>query len=88
MKKKGFDRMKNPYDGSRKRSSEIHKSKKEYKRERVDISEALSQFHSEKEEVIRVEVIDSNGRQYVNYNVNSIEVSMQDEDKTMKIFVK
>ena len=35
----------------------------------------------------RIEIIDDDGRQYVRYNVD-IEVSLQDNDRTIKIFVK
>lgn len=36
----------------------------------------------------RVEIIDDNGRSYVNWNKhNKIEISMQDDNKTMKIFI-
>ena len=37
----------------------------------------------------RVEVIDENGRSYVNFNPNNeVKVSMQDDNRTMKIFIK
>lgn len=40
------------------------------------------------EGVIRVEVIDENGRSYVNWNKNNIvNISIQDEGRTMKIFI-
>jgi len=36
----------------------------------------------------RVEVIDENGRSYVNWNKdNKVEISMQDDDRTIKIFI-
>ena len=36
----------------------------------------------------RVEVIDENGRSYVNWKpTNKVEISMQDEGKTLKIFI-
>jgi hypothetical protein len=35
----------------------------------------------------RVEVIDKNGRAYTNYNCQC-EISMQDDNKTLKIFIK
>lgn len=38
--------------------------------------------------VNRVEVIDSNGRSYVNrYPSNKVSVSLQDDNRTLKIFV-
>lgn len=40
------------------------------------------------EGVIRVEVIDENGRSYVNWNENNIvHISIQDEGRTMKVFI-
>lgn len=38
--------------------------------------------------VNRVEVIDSNGRSYVNrYQHNKVELSFQDDNKTLKIYI-
>jgi hypothetical protein len=37
--------------------------------------------------VTRVEVIDENGRSYVNYNVE-VELSYQDSAQTLKLFLK
>lgn len=40
------------------------------------------------DKVTRVEVIDENGRSYVNWDKNNkIQVSFQDGGKTMKIFI-
>lgn len=39
--------------------------------------------------VTRVEVIDEKGRSYVNWNPdNNIELSFQDNNRTLKIFIK
>lgn len=35
----------------------------------------------------RIEVIDNKGRSYVNYNVNKINLDLQDSGKTLKIFI-
>ena len=41
-----------------------------------------------KEGVIRVEVIDENGRSYVNWDKDMIvHISIQDDGRTMKIFI-
>lgn len=40
------------------------------------------------EKITRVEVIDEDGRSYVKYGVTSIEFSLQDDDCTLKIFLK
>jgi hypothetical protein len=39
------------------------------------------------EKVTRVEVIDAQGRGYTKYGVTGIELSLQDEDQTLKIFL-
>jgi len=39
------------------------------------------------EKVTRVEVIDANGRSYVIYGVGDILLSLQDDDRTLKIFL-
>lgn len=40
------------------------------------------------EKVNRVEVIDQNGRSYVNWKpTNKTEISLQDDGKTLKVFV-
>ena len=40
------------------------------------------------EKVNRVEVIDQNGRSYVNWNsTNKTEISLQDDGKTLKVFI-
>lgn len=38
-------------------------------------------------EITRVEVIDKNGRSYVNLNAKDVKISLQDEYRTLKIFV-
>lgn len=39
------------------------------------------------DKVTRVEVIDENGRSYVNWNCKSVELSMQDDNRTLKVFI-
>lgn len=39
-------------------------------------------------QVTRVEVIDENGREYTNYHCNTVQVSFQDDNKTIKVFLK
>ena len=38
-------------------------------------------------EVNRVEVIDSNGRTYAEYNAKDVKIDFQDGDRTMKVFL-
>ena len=35
----------------------------------------------------RVEVIDKSGRAYTNYDCKSVETQMQDDDRTLKVFI-
>ena len=35
----------------------------------------------------RVEVIDKRGRSYTNYDCKNVEMQMQDEDRTLKVFI-
>lgn len=39
------------------------------------------------EHITRLEVIDAEGRSYTNWKVKDIEFSLQDNDRTLKIFV-
>jgi hypothetical protein len=39
------------------------------------------------EKVTRVEIIDDEGRQYVNTNTSNVKLSLQDEERTLKIFI-
>lgn len=38
--------------------------------------------------ITRVEVIDNDGRRYTKYNVTEVELSLQDNQRTLKLFVK
>ena len=38
--------------------------------------------------VTRVEVIDNTGRAYMEYNAADVQVSFQDDGKTLKVFLK
>jgi hypothetical protein len=39
-------------------------------------------------DVNRVELIDNTGRKYVKYDVEHVEIQLQDDGKTLKVFVK
>jgi hypothetical protein len=41
-----------------------------------------------KPKINRVEVIDQNGRAYTNYSVENVKILIQDDGKTMKIFLE
>lgn len=36
----------------------------------------------------RVELIDETGRCYVNFEVNEVQLHLQDNDKTLKVFIR
>jgi len=38
--------------------------------------------------VTRLEVIDENGRSYIKYQIADIKFSLQDDDRTLKIFLE
>ena len=38
-------------------------------------------------EVTRVEVITSNGREFVQYECSNVQVSLQDDNQTIKVFL-
>ena len=40
------------------------------------------------DKINRVEVIDETGRAYTNYTVKEAKLSFQDDDRTLKIFIK
>ncbi|GAB5389585.1 MAG: hypothetical protein Alpg2KO_25530 [Alphaproteobacteria bacterium] len=40
------------------------------------------------DKVTRVEVIDDEGRSYTRHNVQDIQFSLQDDDRTLKIFLR
>ena len=40
------------------------------------------------EKVSRVEVIDQTGRAYVKWNVSGVQLHLQDDGRTLKLFVK
>ena len=39
------------------------------------------------EKINRVEVIDNNGRQLIRYDVNTVQFDLQDDGKTLKMFI-
>ena len=39
------------------------------------------------EKVTRVEVIDDTGRAYTNWNVSDLQFSLQDDARTLKVFI-
>ena len=38
--------------------------------------------------VTRVEVIDDDGRSYMEYNAEAVQISIQDDGRTLKVFLK
>ena len=90
--------MRNNWKQNYKDLLEVFESQKEYMRElednlplqRVKIADVIAMlpFVTLLENVNRVEVIDQNGRSYVNWKpTNKTEISLQDEGRTLKIFI-
>ena len=38
--------------------------------------------------ITRVEIIDSNGRSYVQWNAKDVQIALQDNNKTLKVFLE
>lgn len=73
--------------------AEYLQKKKTYKEFKKETSKLFADFMKEQQaelarDVTRVEVIDENGRSYVNWNKdNKVRLDFQDEGKTLKIFI-
>ena len=70
---------------------------KQFDKEEISFSKMVELLNEEFQEdgsfklpdVIRVEVIDQKGRNYVNWkSTNKVELSIQDGKRTLKIFIK
>ena len=56
---------------------------------KVDETAMKTEFKIPTDKITRLEVIEyNNGRAYVNMKATNIEFSLQDDDRTLKIFVK
>jgi hypothetical protein len=47
----------------------------------------MKEFEFDVEKVTRLEVIDADGRSYTMHDIESMEFSLQDDGRTLKIFV-
>ncbi len=57
-------------------------------RKGLDGVEATKLINTHLNDVTRIEVIDANGRSYVNWkNTNKVKISLQDNKQTLKIFI-
>jgi len=52
-----------------------------------DIQMPNGDFLKNYPDVTRFEIIDDNGRVYTNYDVSNVQVSLQDDGKTLKVFL-
>ena len=56
---------------------------------KVDNTTLKTEFRFPTDKITRLEIIEANnGRVYVNRDLSNIEFSLQDDDRTLKIFVK
>jgi hypothetical protein len=53
-----------------------------------DIQQPNGDFLKNYPNVTRVEVITSEGREFVRYDCSNVQVSLQDEGRTLKVFLK
>ena len=52
-----------------------------------DIQQPNGDFLKNYPNVNRLEIIDDNGRVYINYDVSNVQVSLQDDGQTLKVFL-
>ena len=52
-----------------------------------DIQQSNGDFLKNCPEVTRVEVITNNGREFVQYECSDVQVSLQDDGRTIKLFL-
>lgn len=55
---------------------------------KIDMSNLVKMFDMAFPDVDRVEIIDSQGRSYVNVDVKECGLMLQDNNKTLKLFLK
>lgn len=55
---------------------------------KIDMSDLVKMFDMTFPDVDRVEIIDSHGRSYVNMDVKECGLMLQDNNKTLKLFLK
>jgi hypothetical protein len=53
----------------------------------TDIQQPNGDFLKTYPNVNRFEVIDSNGRVYTNYDISNVQVTLQDDGRTLKVFL-
>ena len=56
--------------------------------DKIDVSDLGKMFDMAFPDVDRVEIIDSQGRSYVNIDVKECGLMLQDNNKTLKLFLK
>jgi len=56
--------------------------------EKGTLDEVLQEYHIRDARVTRLEIINDEGRAYVNMDVKDMKLSYQDNSKTLKIFIK
>ena len=55
---------------------------------KIDMSDLVKMFDMAFPDVDRVEIIDSHGRSYANMDVKECGLMLQDNNKTLKLFLK
>lgn len=56
--------------------------------DKVSVTDLGKMYDVSFPDVTRVEVIDKDGRAYTNYDVSRCDLMLQDDNKTLKIFLK
>ena len=71
----------------RTKKHELTEYGKQKLRELMDYQAPNGDFIKDYPDVTRVEVIGSNGREYVRYECSNVQVSLQDDGQTIKVFL-
>lgn len=71
----------------RSKKQELTEYGKQKIRELMDYQASNGDFIKNYPDVTRVEVIGSNGREYVRYECSNVQVSLQDDGQTIKVFL-
>jgi hypothetical protein len=69
------------------RTKQLKKETEQIRQQIKDIQQANGDFLKNYPDVTRVEVITGEGREFVRYECSNVQVSLQDDGQTLKVFL-
>ena len=69
------------------RTKQLKKETEQIRQQNKDIQQANGDFLKNYPDVTRVEVITGEGREFVRYECSNVQVSLQDDRRTLKVFL-